>query len=63
MHFVAANVFTWDDLNDRRKVLNQTLPKEHKIPELWAPKSDGKALSGRSLPLNGSGIMHFAVNR
>ena len=59
--FVRQGVFTWDDLNVRRKLLS--IPKEHKIPELWAPKSDGKALSSRSLPLNASGTMHFAVNR
>ena len=59
--FVRQRVFTWDDLNVRRKLLS--IPKEHKIPELWVPKSDGKALSSRSLVLNGSGTMHYAVNR
>ena len=53
--------FTWDELNDMRKKL--TLLKGHKIPELYAPKSDGKAMSSKSICLNGSGVLHTAVNR
>ena len=59
--FVKMGEFSWKELNEERRKL--TLPKGHKIPELYKPKSDGKALSAKSLLLNGSGILHFVVNR
>ena len=59
--FVKMGEFSWKELNEERRKL--TLPKGHKIPELYEPKSDGKALSAKSLLLNGSGILHFVVNR
>lgn len=59
--FVQDGEFTWEELNIARKKL--TVPRGHKIPELYPPKSDGKPLKSQSLCLTGSGVLHFAVNR
>lgn len=59
--FVKAGEFTWADLNEARK--NLKVPRGHKIPELVPPKSDGKKLKAQAICLNGSGVLHFAVNR
>ena len=59
--FVKDGELTWDEVNAQRKKIK--LPKGHSIPEPFPPKSDGKPLHSRSITLNGSAPLHFAVNR
>ena len=59
----VAHAITWEDVNESRKAINESLPQSHAIPYLERPTTDGKKKSAVTLCLNGAEVMHFAINR
>ena len=60
---ISSGVFSWDDLNAEVAKMNGTLPKEHKLPPLEKPTTEGKAKASVNMNLSAAEVMHVAMNR
>ena len=60
---ISSGVFSWDDLNGEVAKMNGTLPKEHKLPPLEKPTTEGKAKASVNMNLSAAEVMHVAMNR